>query len=301
MTGFGFGEIVMPKAKIKVELKTYNSRFFEISCRFPDNLSVYEDKIRGEISSRIKRGKVNLFISYEKARRPNPRLVVNSALADEYKKSLLDLKDFLKLKDELTFSHIMTLPNVITFEEEAKEEVEIWPKIKVILIKALDSLVKMRKEEGRLLSADIIGRKDIISKNIIMIEKRSGSVLKKYRSGLLKKINDLSGGKARFSRKPFSSNGVNLDKDRIEMEVALFAKNSDITEEITRIKAHLGSFEKTLLKDEEVGRKLDFIVQELHREINTIGQKTGDYKIAQLAIAIKGEIEKIREQVQNIE
>ncbi|MFH0771796.1 MAG: YicC/YloC family endoribonuclease [Candidatus Omnitrophota bacterium] len=301
MTGFGFGEITTLKSRIKIEIKTYNHRFFEISGRLPDSLSAYEDKIRVEISGKIKRGKANLFVSYDKARKSNPRLVINAKLAGEYKKSLLDLRDSLSLKDEISLSSIIALPNVVTFEEEPKEEADIWPILKIVLDKALDSLIRMRKEEGRLLSVDIIARKNAISRNIALIEKRSGVVLKKYRSALLKKIKEFSSGRAASIGKPRVSSGTSLDKDRIELEVALFAKNSDIAEEITRIKAHLESFEKALLKDEEIGRKLDFIAQELHREINTIGQKTGDYKIAQLAISVKGEIEKIREQIQNIE
>ena len=147
----------------------------------------------------------------------------------------------------------------------------------------------MREDEGKRLVADILKRKALISRSLAVIEHRSKLTVREYRGHLLKKIKELSSGK------------IALDKGRIELEVALFAKNSDITEEVTRIKSHLKGLVEALYQQDEVGRKLDFIAQELHREINTVGQKTNDYKIAQLAIAVKGEIEKIREQIQNIE
>ena len=178
---------------------------------------------------------------------------------------------------------------MISVEEQPKEEAKLWPHIRSALDKALVSLVKMREEEGRRLVADILKRKILISKNLSVIEHRSKLAVREYRIRLLKKIKELSSGK------------INLDKGRIELEVALFAKNSDISEEVTRIKAHLKGFGETINQQDEMGRKLDFIAQELHREINTVGQKTNDYKIAQSAIAVKGEIEKIREQIQNIE
>jgi len=289
MTGFGRGEATAPKGKIQVELKTLNHRFFEISNRLPENFMIFDDKIRLEVAKKIKRGKVSISLTYEGPRKASPKLVIDNELARKYKRLLLDLKRSLKLKDDISLSQIISFPNVVTVEIEPREEAKLWPNIKEALGKALNSLVKMREKEGRSLRRDIIKRKDVILKEISLIERRSRTVLKEYRAQFLKKIKELSAGK------------IDLDKGRIELEVALFAKNSDISEELTRIKAHLGSFGETLRRKDEVGRKLDFIAQELHREINTIGQKTSDYRIAQVAIAIKGEIEKIREQVQNIE
>jgi len=289
MTGFGRGEAAAPKGKIQVELKTLNHRFFDISNRLPENFMIFDDKIRLEVAKKIKRGKVSISLTYEGPRKASPKLVIDNELAGKYKRLLLDLKRSLKLKDDISLSQIISFPNVVTVEIEPREEAKLWLNVKEALGKALNSLVKMREKEGRNLRKDIIKRKNTILKEISLIERRSRTVLKEYRAQLLKKIKELSAGK------------IDLDKGRIELEVALFAKNSDISEEITRIKAHLGSFDETLRRKDEVGRKLDFIAQELHREINTIGQKTSDYRIAQIAITIKGEIEKIREQVQNIE
>ena len=289
MTGFGRGEAAVARGSLQIEMRTLNHRFFEISSRLPENFMVFEDKIRAEIAKKIKRGKVNLSMTYENPRKSSPKLIIDTKLARKYQDLLLSLKRSLKVKDDIRLSQIISFPNVITVEEAPKDDTKLWPDVKAALDRALASLVKMREAEGKDLADDILKRKKTILKDIILIERRAKLSFKEYRVQLLKKIKELSSGK------------INLDKGRVELEVALFAKNSDISEELTRIKAHLGSFEDALKRETEVGRKLDFITQELHREINTVGQKTNDYKISQLAIAIKGEIEKIREQVQNIE
>lgn len=289
MTGFGRGDASTAQGKIQIEIRTVNHRFFEISSRLPENLLIFEDRIRTEIAKKVKRGKVNLSLTYENPKRSNPKLVINKPLAKKYKGLLLDLRRSLSLNDQINFSQIIAFPGVISIEDKPKDDAEIWPYIKSALGAAVGGLMKMREKEGKSLVADIIGREKTILKNITIIERRSKLALKEYRVHLLRKIKELSSGK------------INLDKGRIELEVALFAKSSDISEELTRIKAHLKSFEETITKQDEVGRKLDFISQELHREINTVGQKTSDYRIAQLAIAVKGEVEKIREQIQNVE
>ncbi len=289
MTGFGRGETAAKNGKIQVEIRTVNHRFFEVSSRLPENFQIFEDKLRAEVAKKVKRGKINLSAVYDNPRNSGPKLIINKDLAHKYKKLLLDLKHSLKSKDEINFSQIISFPGVISVEEQSKEESKLWPHIKSALDKALSCLVKMREEEGKRLVADILKRKALISRSLAVIEHRSKLTVREYRGHLLKKIKELSSGK------------ITLDKGRIELEVALFAKNSDITEEVTRIKSHLKGLVEALYQQDEVGRKLDFIAQELHREINTVGQKTNDYKIAQLAIAVKGEIEKIREQIQNIE
>jgi uncharacterized protein (TIGR00255 family) len=289
MTGFGRGEAAAPRGKIQFEVRTLNHRFFEASNRLPENFLIFEDRIRAEVAKKIKRGKVNLSMTYEGPKKASPRLIIDTKLARKYKDLLLSLKRSLQVKDDIRLSQIISFPNVITVEEAPKDEAKLWPNVKSALDRALHSLVRMREQEGKDLADDILKRKKTILKDITLIEHRAKLSFKEYRVQLLKKIKELSSGK------------INLDKGRVELEVALFAKNSDISEELTRIKAHLGSFETALRHETEVGRKLDFITQELHREINTVGQKTNDYKISQLAIAIKGEIEKIREQVQNIE
>ncbi len=289
MTGFGRGETRTPKGKLLIEMRTLNHRFFETSIRLPENFLIFEDRIRAELAKKIKRGKLNLSLTFEGPRNSSPGLVIDAKLARQYKNLLLDLKRSLKLGDDIAVSQIIAFPGVITVDDKAEEEVKLWPKVKETLDRALASLIKMRQEEGRSLAKDMLKRKKAILSDIALIERRLRSALKEYRRQLLNKIRELSSGK------------ISLDKGRIELEVALFAKNSDVSEELTRIKAHLESFEGALRREAEVGKKLDFIAQELHREINTIGQKTNDYKITQVAIAIKGEVEKIREQVQNIE
>ncbi|HPN66327.1 MAG TPA: YicC family protein [Candidatus Omnitrophota bacterium] len=289
MTGFGRADATTARGKIQVEIRTVNHRFFEISSRLPENLNIFEDKIRAEVAKKVKRGKVNLSLTYENPARSEPKLAINKPLANKYKGLLVDLRRSLRLTDEINFSQIIAFPGVIYVEESPRKEAEMWPCIRSALGRAIDGLIEMREKEGARLIADIAGRRKTILKCLTAIERRSKLALKEYRLHLLRKIKELSSGK------------INLDKGRIELEVALFAKSSDISEEITRLKAHLKSFGETITGQDEVGRKLDFISQELHREINTVGQKTSDYKIAQLAISIKGEVEKIREQIQNVE
>lgn len=289
MTGFGRGEAELPGGKLQVEVKTLNHRFFEISMRLPENLLLFEDRIRAEVAKVIKRGKVNLSLTFEGKEKTAPKIIIDTALARKYKKLLSDLRRELGLKDDIGVSQIIAFPNVITVEPESKEWAKLWPNVKSALNKALCSLAKMRQEEAKSLGRDILRRKKTILRHISSIEKRLKPALKTYRAQLIKKIKEIS------------TNKIELGKGRVELEVAIFAKNSDISEELTRIKAHLGNFEATMRNEDEVGRRLDFIAQELHREINTVGQKTSDYKISQHAIVIKGEVEKMREQVQNLE
>jgi len=289
MTGFGRGTATTAQGKIQLEIRTVNHRFFEISSRLPENLAMFEDKIRAEVAKKVKRGKANLSVTYDSPKKADPRLIINKPLAKKYKNLLIDLRRSLSLNDGIDFSQIISFPGVISIEDKPKEDINLWPGLKSALDSAVSGLIGMREKEGRVLVSDVMRRKKSILKDLAGIERRSKLALKEYRARLIKKIHELSSGK------------MNLDKGRIELEVALFAKNSDISEEITRIKSHLKSFGDTVVGQEEVGRKLDFISQELHREINTVGQKTSDYRIAQLAISIKGEVEKIREQIQNLE
>lgn len=289
MTGFGRGEASVPGGNLRIEIKTLNHRFLELSSKLPDKFSIFEDKIRSELALHIKRGKVNLFLTYEGTDNLKPYFAIDLDLAKKYVRLLTELKNSLRLKDDVTLSQIISFPNIITTQEPLKDEAHLWPSLKMALAAALKDLIKTREKEGRSLSKDILERKRSILKALSLIERRSSIAVKEYRAKLLKRIAELSAGR------------IKLDEGRLEFEVALFAKNSDTTEEITRLKTHLNGFEDTLRCNNEVGRKLDFITQELHREINTIGQKTSDCKTSQAAIEIKGHIEKIREQVQNIE
>lgn len=289
MTGFGRGEASVPGGKLRIEIKTLNHRFMELSNKLPDKFSIFEDKIRSELAPHIKRGKVNLFLTYEGTDKLKPVFAIDLALAKKYAELLNELKSSLRLKDDVTLLQIISFPNVITTQEASKDETRLWPSLKTALDAALKDLVKTREKEGCGLSKDILERKKNILKALSVIERRSSIAVKEYRDKLLKRVVELSCGR------------IKLDEGRLEFEVALFAKNSDVSEEITRLKAHLNGFEDALRCKTEVGRKLDFITQELHREINTIGQKTSDFKTSQIAIEIKGHIEKIREQVQNIE
>ncbi|MDP2943171.1 MAG: YicC/YloC family endoribonuclease, partial [Candidatus Omnitrophota bacterium] len=204
MTGFGRGEAAAPRGTLQIEIRTLNHRFFETSNRLPENFLIFEDRIRTEIAKKIKRGKVNLSLTYESPRKSSPKLVIDTKLARKYKDLLLSLKHSLKVKDDIRLSQIISFPNVITIEEMPKDEAKLWPNVKATLDRALHSLVKMREQEGKDLADDILKRKKTILKYIILIEHRAKLSFKEYRVQLLKKIKELSSGK------------INLDKGRVE-------------------------------------------------------------------------------------
>jgi uncharacterized protein (TIGR00255 family) len=288
MTGFGKGESKFRNGKITVEIKTVNHKFFDATLKLPTSIATLEDSIKEVLQKKIKRGKVNLNLVYDGTLPREDKVTIDEKIAKNYYAAITALKKHLNLKDEITAREIVALPGVVNYDSQGENLSKFWPKIKIALDSSIDKLVISREKEGNALYKDLAGRAKKIDRMLAVIKSRSYLNIKEYRKKFAEKIKTLTGDS-------------DIDARRLEMEVAIFAKNSDISEEITRLKNHLENFKKTIGENGEVGKKLDFIAQELHREINTIGSKASDFKISKNAIEIKSEIEKIREQAKNIE
>lgn len=289
MTGYGCGEAKGRFGTIKVEIKSLNNKFFDIIPRLPAGLGMFEDRVREYMQKKVKRGRINLSVNYDES--PS-RMRKHAALDKNLASALLkEIKSFGKkhnLKGDIDVNRLMMLPGVITYENPKTDTGELWTNLKRALDEAIKRLDESRRGEGKRLSKDILFRVIKIEKSIESIEKRFSKSVERYRTELSKKIKELSGG-------------VEIDGEKLAQEAALYAKNCDITEEIIRIKSHVISFEKSLTSGGEKGKTLDFVAQELIREINTIGSKANDFPISSHVIVIKSEIEKIREQLKNIE
>ncbi len=288
MTGFGRGEYKYQEGKCSVEIKTVNHRFYEFSARMPNSISFLEDKIRNYVNTQIKRGKINLNLVIEGDRGLEKSFVLNKKLAKRYYTVLNDFKKELAIKEEISLSQIMSLPEVMVYSCAPVDTDRIWPHIKAALDKALTRLVSAREREGAALAKDLKNRLEKIEYLIKNIKQRAPFVVEEYKNTLTQKIKQIAGS-------------VQLDPNRLETEVAIFAKNCDIAEEITRVFAHIESFNDIIVEAQEAGRQLDFIAQEIFREFNTINAKAQDIKISRWTIQAKEQIEKIREQVQNVE
>ncbi|WP_234121097.1 YicC/YloC family endoribonuclease [Clostridium hydrogenum] len=289
MTGFGRAVYDTGKRNFTIEIKSVNHRYLDLNVKLPRSLSSLEDKIRKEVQKKLSRGKVDIFLTQNIYNDDECEVRLNKALADSYYKCLNEVKSCYEVKDDISVSLICKFPDVISIEQREENYDEIWSEIQNTLKEAIDMLVLMRKKEGAKLKEDIEKKCDIIYKNICYIEEKSPCVVEEYKLKLSERIKELLG------------ENNNVDESRIAMEVAIFADKSCIDEEIVRLKSHIVQLKETLAKDEPVGRKLDFIVQEMNREANTIASKSNDINIVQFVLDIKNDIEKIREQIQNIE
>ncbi len=290
MTGFGKGEAVGKLGKIRAEARAVNHKFLEFGAKLPEGLLDFEERIREVAAKFVKRGKVNLNLIYEDGFSAADKITIDEQLAKTYYRMLSSLKKKIKLEGSIRLDQLITLPGVITYEPKAAISGNIWPVMKKALKAALKDLDKSRLKEGAHLYADLKKRIESIERATRLIKDRSKINVKLYKDRFQSSIRKIS-----------SEAIKTFDKNRLEQEVALYAKNSDITEETTRISAHIKALKESLGRELEVGKKLDFIAQELNREINTIGSKASDFKISQKVIHIKGEIEKLREQAKNIE
>jgi uncharacterized protein (TIGR00255 family) len=288
MTGFGRGEARLGNGKITVEIKTVNHKFFDETLRLPNGIAAFEDRIKESLQRKLRRGKISLNLSYDGKLLKKERITINRKTAKSYHDELSGLKRHLGLDDAVTMKDIVALPGVISYEALEGNPSAVWPSVRKALDQAIDRVVLDRQKEGRAIYLDLAKRTRHIEKLLSAIKARAHLNIEEYRKRFAERIKDLTGGRE-------------IDRGRLEMEVAIFAKNSDISEEITRLANHLAHFNKTIAGDGEVGKKIDFIAQELHRETNTIGSKASDFKISRNVIEIKGEIEKIREQAKNLE
>jgi len=289
MTGYGVAEIKKPTHACLVEIKSLNNRFCDVYIKNNFSSLEIEQKIEKAIKDNIFRGKISVFIKVDSHLAEEEKVVFNENLASSYFLALKKMKEKLGITEEITLSSMLRIKDVFQIEK-AEKTAELWKVIEKPLQKALNSLQVMRKKEGRNLVKDIKSKIKNIENQIILIKKYASKPLAKYKDEFLEKIKELT-------------ESINIDKGRIEMEAAIFAEKKDVNEEIIRTKSHIKQFVMLLDSEnsEPVGRKMDFIIQEINREVNTIGSKVNDIKISSLVITIKSELEKVREQVRNIE
>lgn len=287
MTGYGVGRVKEEDGECLVEIKSLNNKYCDVNIKNNFQSLEIEQKIEKLVKDGISRGKINVLVKVENSGLTEEKIILNEDVADSCYKNLKALKEKYELKDEIGIDSMLKFKDIFKIVKE-EESVKIWLLVKKALNIALDSLLKMRAREGKVLIADIRKRVKKIQKLIDKIEKYSKSSPLDYKDKFLSKIKKLT-------------DGLNVDEGRIELEAAIFAEKTDITEEITRLKSHLIQFDDLLNSEESVGRKMDFLTQEINREVNTIGSKTNDIKVTSLVVLIKSELEKIREQARNIE
>jgi len=290
MTGFGKGEAKSKFGRFTVEVRSVNHRYFDVSSRIPNNISLFEDRIKNYLNKHIKRGKVNVAISIKKNGRGLASTKLDDEAIDRYYRMLARVKRKFKLSDNITLSHILSFPDVVIQEQPDYDPASIWPVLEEALGGAAIDCNKMREREGKTLHRDLMQRINKTSFSVNKISRLAPNLIARYRHKLNARMKELMKGRS-----------FNIDRSRLETEIAIFAKQSDVSEEITRAKSHLHALRMSLASNKETGRRLDFILQELQREINTLGSKAGGVKISQLVVDIKSEIEKMREQAQNVE
>ena len=289
MTGFGRGEYKDDNYQFLVECKTINHKYADINIRLPRKLSFLEDKARILVKDYIKRGRVDLYIKLDLLGSEDVNLKFDKELATQYVSILKQIKDKFDLVDDISVMNIAKFPDVIKTEEKEDDEDKLWSMLKVALENALLKLKEMRSEEGKKLAEDIQNRCDLLKNYIEDIEKYSYNVVIDYKEKLKNRISDML------------EDPSIIDESRLAQEVAIYADKSNITEEIVRFKSHIEQLKNTVVKNESIGRKIDFLIQEMNRETNTIGSKSSDLNITNLVVEVKSELEKIREQIQNIE
>ena len=289
MTGFGRGEYKDDNYQFLVECKTINHKYADINIRLPRKLSFLEDKARILVKDYIKRGIVYLYIKLDLLGSEDVNLKFDEELATQYVSILKQIKDKFDLVDDISVMNIAKFPDVIKTEEKEDDEDKLWSMLKVALENALLKLKEMRSEEGKKLAEDIQNRCDLLKNYIEDIEKYSYNVVIDYKEKLKNRISDML------------EDPSIIDESRLAQEVAIYADKSSITEEIVRFKSHIEQLKNTVVKNESIGRKIDFLIQEMNRETNTIGSKSSDLNITNLVVEVKSELEKIREQIQNIE
>ena len=288
MTGFGRGEVSRDGKEFTVEIKTVNHRYLDIFIKMPRQISFLEDRVRELVSKAISRGKIDVYITYANYGDDSRQVTIDEQLAKAYISALEELRDRFSLADDISVSLLSKCPEVLKVEQVEEDGEQLWEILKTALDDAVASLIRMREIEGEAMKKALLERADAIEVVIGKIEARAPEVPRDYKTKLAERISDLLEQQV-------------ADESRIAMEVALFADRCSIDEELVRLKSHFGQMRQILDMDQPVGRKLDFLVQEMNREINTIGSKANDLEITRYVVDVKSEIEKIREQVQNIE
>ena len=288
MTGFGRCEVTEGNRKYTVEMKSVNHRYLDVNIKMPKALNFFESTIRNLLKEYMERGKVDLYITFEDFSEDNFCLRYNEELAGEYLKHLTAMADKFGLDNDIKVSTLSRYPDVFTMEQVETDENELWAGLEKALRGAAEQFVESRIKEGERLMADLVEKLDGMISYVDYIEERSPQVLEEYRMRLESKVQELLGDRQ-------------LDDARIAAEITIFADKICVDEETVRLRSHILSMKETLLAGGGMGRKLDFIAQEMNREANTILSKTTDLKVSDVGINLKTDIEKVREQIQNIE
>ena len=288
MTGFGRSEIVKGNRKISVEIKSVNHRYLEAGIKMPKKLNVFESRMRDLLKKYATRGKIDIFINYEDDSESQVNLKFNQNIADEYMAIFNNMCEKYNLKNDMTVGGLARFPEVITMDEVQEDEEELWHFIEEAMKAALEQFVNTRILEGENLKKDLLGKLDHMEELVAFVEKRSPEIMKEYRSKLESKVKELLGD-------------TTIDESRIATEVIIYADKICVDEETVRLRSHIEHARKCLNEDGGIGRKMDFIAQEMNREANTTLSKANDIEISNAAIDLKTEIEKVREQIQNIE
>ena len=288
MTGFGRHEMVTDECKISVEIKAVNHRYLDLGIKMPKKFNYFEASMRTLLKDHIQRGKVDIFVTYEDYTDAKVFLKYNRSLAQEYMDSFKKMSDDFGIDNDVKVSMLARCPEVLTLEEVPEDEEHMWELLKDALLKACEGFVESRIREGENLKNDLIGKLDYMLELVDFIEERSPKVIAEYRQKLEDKVKELLAS-------------ASVDDSRIATEVTIFADKICVDEETVRLRSHIEGMKKELLAGGSVGRKLDFIAQEMNREANTILSKSTDLEISDRAILLKTEDEKVREQIQNIE
>lgn len=288
MTGFGRAQGSFDGVNITVELKSVNSRYFEFNSRLPRGYLFLEDKLKSYLQSRVSRGKIEMYVSIENTSGIDITVSLNKGYLDSYMSALADLSKTYGIKNKVTTADFIGMNDAFVIGRAELDEEAIGESVLTVTAEAVDNFINMRRTEGAKLSEDVKSRAKFILEKVAFVEQKSPETVAAYREKLEAKIRELIGD-------------AKLDESRIITETAIFADKVAVAEETVRLRSHIEQLTKMLDSDDAVGRKLDFIVQEMNRETNTIGSKASDLEIAQIVVDVKSEIEKIREQIQNIE
>lgn len=288
MTGYGRQKGENERREVQVEIKSVNHRYLDLNVKVPRIYSFLEEPIKTAVSAAVARGKVDIYLSITAKEGGDAKVSPNLALAGEYLRALEQVRDTYSLKDDISVMELAHMPDLLTVAREEPDAEEVKAQALEVLGRALEEYNAMRRTEGERLCEDIARRGQEIGKMVDQVEQRSPQSVEEYRQKIAQRMTEILGDS-------------DIAEQRILAEAALFADKVSVTEEVVRLRSHLSQLQKMVQGDAPVGRKLDFLVQELNREANTIGSKANDYELAQIVIEIKAEIEKIREQIQNLE
>ena len=288
MTGYGRSQMLVDGMNITVEVKSVNHRYFEFSSKLPRSYGFLDEKLKSFFMGKLTRGKMECYVQIETVEEPDTIISVNHPLVKGYLDAYKELAETYGLENNIKVSDISRVSDIFSIRKQAADEDKIWAAVQTVAEEALNGFVSMREREGERLRADVLSRLEIILENVAFIEERSPETVKEHNEKLLGRLREMLAD-------------AHIDEQRILTEAAIFADKIAVAEETVRLRSHISQMRSFLDSSEAVGKKMDFLIQEFNREANTIGSKAQDVEIARKVVAIKAEIEKIREQIQNIE